>query len=140
MNRLLPGVLLIVLLTSSFNTLISQELNRKDLIRTVQNADIFFYYDENYDKAAEIYETLNKAYPDNANFAAKLGICCLNIDGRYHEALRLLKSASSNVVKKDRDYVEYGEQAPLDTYLYLAIAYHRNDSLEKAISAFNDIK
>jgi outer membrane protein OmpA-like peptidoglycan-associated protein/tetratricopeptide (TPR) repeat protein len=140
MNRPLSGVILIVLLTSYFNTLISQELTRKDIIRTVQNADIFFYYDENYEKAAKIYETLNKAYPDNANFAAKLGICYLNIDGRYHEALRLLKSASSNVVKKDRDYIEYGEQAPLDTYLYLAIAYHTNDSLEKAISVFNNVK
>ncbi len=140
MSHRFVSIFLIILLTSCFNTLISQELTRKDLVRTVQNADIFFYYNEDYEKAAELYESLNKTYPDNSNFAAKLGICCLNIDGRYREALTLLKYASSNIVKKDRDYIEYGEQAPLDTYLYLAIAYHMNDSLEKAISVFNEAK
>jgi len=43
-------------------------------------------------------------------------------------------------LKNDKEYVEYGEKAALDTYLYLAIAYHKNDSLQKAILFYNDAK
>jgi len=55
---------------------------------------------------------LLKIYPDNSNFCAKLGICCLNLDGKKPEALRLLSIASQNVVKNDKEYLEYGEKAP----------------------------
>ncbi len=51
-----------------------------------------------------------------------------------------MNSASKNIVNDDKEYVEYGEKAPLDTYLYLAMAYHQNDSLLKSISLFNDAK
>jgi len=83
---------------------------------------------------------LLKIYPDNSNFCAKLGICCLNLDGKKPEALRLLSIASQNVVKNDKEYLEYGEKAPLDTYLYLAEAFHQNDSLQKAIVLYTDAK
>ncbi len=140
MNRLSVCIIFFVLFNNVFSTLLSQELSRKDFIRSVQDADIFYYYDQDYEKAASLYEVLHKAYPDNSNLAAKLGICYLNMDGKKQDALSLLKSASRNVVATDKDYVEYGEQAPLDTYLYLAIAYHKNDSLEKAVSIFYDVK
>ncbi len=140
MNRLLVCIIFSVLFNSFFSTLLSQELTRKDFIRSVQDADVFFYYDQDYEKAASLYEPLHKVYPDNCSITAKLGICYLNIDGRKQDALSLLKSASKNVVTRDNDYVEYGEQAPLDTYIYLAIAYHKNDSLEKAVSMFYDVK
>ena len=54
--------------------------------------------------------------------------------------MKLLEKASSNVVANEKEYEEYGEKAPLDTYLYRAIAYHRNDSLQKAITLYNDAK
>jgi tetratricopeptide (TPR) repeat protein len=113
--------LIIFLFSSCFTTLRSQNLTKKEFIRAVQEADNFYYYDEDYEKAASLYESLLKSYPDNVNFSAKLGICYLNIDGRNQDALRLLKTASANIVSNDREYVEYGEKAPLDTYLYLAI-------------------
>ena len=43
-------------------------------------------------------------------------------------------------MSNDKEYIEYGEKAPLDIYMYLAIAYHQNDSLQKAISLYNDAK
>jgi outer membrane protein OmpA-like peptidoglycan-associated protein/tetratricopeptide (TPR) repeat protein len=131
-------ILLILLLSTS--TLFSQQLTKKQLIKAVQDADNFFYYDEDYDKAALQYEYLLNIYPENSNLSAKLGICYLNIDGKKAEALRLLEKASSNVVTNDKDYVEYGEKAPLDTYMYRAIAYHRNDSLQKAITLYTEVK
>ena len=59
---------------------------------------MYYYYDENYLKAASLYEPLVKAYPDNYNLAAKLGICYLNLDGKKVEALSLLKKASEGIV------------------------------------------
>jgi len=120
--------------------LFSQDITRREFIRSVQDADMSYYYDEDYEKAASLYEPILKANPGNSNLAAKLGICYLNIDGKKQEALRLLSGAVSNVVSEDKEYIEYGEKAPMDTYLYLALAYQLNDSLNKAISFFNNAK
>jgi flagellar motor protein MotB/tetratricopeptide (TPR) repeat protein len=141
MNRhFVAFFLFLILLNLTFSPLLSQDLTKKEFIKAIQEADISYYYDEDYEKAASLFEPLLKAYPYNYNLAAKLGICCLNIDGRNEDALALLKRASGNVVSNDKEYVEYGEKAPLDTYLYLGVAYHVNDSLEKAITQYNSFK
>jgi outer membrane protein OmpA-like peptidoglycan-associated protein/tetratricopeptide (TPR) repeat protein len=140
MDHLLKAVLSSFLLFTCFSTILPQESSKREMIRAIQEADISFYYDEDYEKAASLYEPLIKEYPENENLAAKLGICCLNIEGRKHEAISLLKRAATNVAASEKDYTEYSEQAPLDTWLYLAIAYHRNDSLDKALSLFYDAK
>lgn len=118
----------------------SQALTKKEFIKAVQEADSYFYYEQDYEKAAFLYQPLVNAYPDNSNLAAKLGMCNLNIDGKKADALRYLKSAIRNTARNDDEYTEYGESAPIDTYLYIAIAYHQNDSLEKAISLFTQAK
>ncbi len=121
-------------------SLCAQETAQKEFKRAFQNADMYYYYDENYLKAAILYEPLVKDHPDNYNLAAKLGICYLNLDGKREKALELLKKASKGVVSSEKEYKQTGEKAPLDTYLYLAVAYHRNDSLESALTYFNDVK
>jgi len=128
------------LLLINFFPLFSQVLSKKGFIKAIQEADIFYYYDQNYEKAADLYLSLLNNYPENSNLSAKLGNCYLNLDGKRTEALRLLSKAALNVVSTDKEYLEYGEKAPLDTYLYLAIAYHHNDSLEKAITLYYDAK
>ncbi len=139
MNRT-AKIILLVLIVFCLTPLISQELSNKKFIRAVLEADISYYYDEDYEKAASMYEPLLNSHPDNSNLAAKLGICYLNIDGKRQEALKLLKTASANVAGSAKEYKEYGEKAPLDTYLYLALAFHMNDSLEKAISLYNEAR
>lgn len=128
------------IMSISLVTAYSQGTNNKDFIKAVQKADDFYFYDENYEKAASLYEPLFQIYPENNNLAAKLGICYLNLDNKKADALRLLKKASENVVNKDKEYVKTGVKAPLDTYLYLGIAYHRNDSLDKAVLLYNTVK
>jgi outer membrane protein OmpA-like peptidoglycan-associated protein len=142
MNHLYPfkRIVILSILFFSFVSLNSQETVKKEYLKAVQDADMYYYYDENYEKAATLYEPLLKAYPDNHNLAAKLGICYLNIDGRKVDALKLLKKASEGVVSNAKEYKQTGEKAPLDTYLYLAIAYHQNDSLDKALRLYNDVK
>lgn len=138
----IPGrkiiALSILLLISSFIN--SQSLTNREYIRAVQDADQFFYFSEDYESAARLYDALYRKYPDNNNLAAKLGISYLNTDGKKKEALRLLEKASLNVVSSDKEYTEYGKGAPLDTWFYLAHAYHLNDSLDKAIKLYSDVK
>ena len=133
-------VFIFSVLLIGFASLCAQETAQKEFKRAFQNADMYYYYDENYLKAAILYEPLVKDHPDNYNLAAKLGICYLNLDGKREKALELLKKASKGVVSSEKEYKQTGEKAPLDTYLYLAVAYHRNDSLESALTYFNDVK
>ncbi len=140
MKSVLRKAVLLSLLIFFFFPLFSQVLSKRGFIKAIQAADIFYYYDQNYEKAAERYESLLKIYPENSNLLAKLGICYLNLDGRQTDALKLLSKASLNIVSNDKEYLEYGEKAPLDTYLYLAVAYHQNDSLQKALSLFTDAR
>jgi outer membrane protein OmpA-like peptidoglycan-associated protein/tetratricopeptide (TPR) repeat protein len=140
MKTALRKTAILSLLLFYFFPIFAQILTKRGFIKAVQEADIYYYYDQNYDKASELYESLIKTYPENSNLLAKLGICYLNLDGKKPEALKLLSKAVLNVVSNDKDYVEYGEKAPLDTYLYLAVAYHQNDSLQKAILLYADAK
>jgi outer membrane protein OmpA-like peptidoglycan-associated protein len=141
MKTALKQVSFIFLLNFCVLPLFSQTASaKKALIKAVQEADIYYYYDQDYEKASLMYKALLNKYPGNDNLTAKLGICYLNLDGKKAEALQLLSKAVRNVVKTDKDYLEYGEEAPLDTYLYLAVAYHQNDSLEKAITLYTDAK
>jgi outer membrane protein OmpA-like peptidoglycan-associated protein/tetratricopeptide (TPR) repeat protein len=130
----------ISLLLFCLHPLFSQELTKREFNKAFEDADISYYYEEDYETAARLYESLSVLYPENSNLCAKLGICYLNLDGKKADALKYLKKASTNVVSSEKEYVENGEKAPLDTYLYLAIAYHQNDSLQKAISAFGDAR
>lgn len=140
MTHLTKRVLSTALLISCSVMLYSQEINIRDFNRSVQNADVVFYYDKDFEKAASLYEPILKAFPDNSNIQAKLGICYLKLDGKKAEALKLLESASKNIAADKKDYSETGEKAPVDTYRYLAEAYHLNDNLEKAISLFTELK
>jgi outer membrane protein OmpA-like peptidoglycan-associated protein/tetratricopeptide (TPR) repeat protein len=140
MKAAIRRAVILSLLLFPFLTSISQVLTKRAFIKAVQEADIYYYYDQDYEKAAKLFESLSKMYPENSNLRAKLGICYLNLDGKNPEALRLLSKAILNVVSNDNEYIEYGDKAPLDTYLYLAIAFHQNDSLQKAITLYSDAR
>lgn len=136
----LKRIIALSFFSAGFVSLLSQETSSREFIRAFHNADNYYYYDENYEKAASLYEPLYKSHPDNCNLAAKLGICYLNLDDKKPQALDLLKKASSNIAKSAREYTQTGSKAPHDIMLYLAIAYHRSDSLEKALALYNDIR
>lgn len=140
MNPFTRRNLIVVLFISCFSILNSQEINIKDFNRSLQSASDVLNYDKDYERAATLLEPLLKAFPDNANIQAKLGICYLHLDGKKAEALKLLESASENVAADSREYSETGRKATPDTYRYLGEAYHLNNNLEKAISIFTDLK
>ena len=89
MKRIVIISFIIPLLLFYFSSLFSQTLSQKEFIKAVKAADVFYYNDEDYEKAANLYEKLYNIYPDNANLSAKLGICFLNLDGKKTESLKL---------------------------------------------------
>ncbi len=139
----LPGKTILLSLIISFlfiSVLKSQSISDKEFIKSIKVADQVFYFEEDYDKASAMYEALSKKYPQNSNILAKLGISYLNMDGKQSDALRTLEKASSNVAKNDEEFLEYGQKAPVDTWFYLAKAYHINDSLNRAIELYTKIR
>jgi hypothetical protein len=74
MNIVFRKTVLILALFFFFLPLFSQVLSKNGFIKAFQQADIYYYYDQNYETAAEKYESLIKIYPENSNIAAKLGI------------------------------------------------------------------
>lgn len=120
--------------------LFSQKSSDKAYHKAVQNADVLFYYDGDYVEAAKQFASLLESNPGNANLQAKLGICYLSIDGKGAEALSLLKAASSNIVAREKDYSDYEDKAPLDTYIYLGNAYQLNNLIDEALEAFKVAK
>ncbi|MFH0842616.1 MAG: OmpA family protein [Bacteroidota bacterium] len=140
MKRSSALFLVVFYLLTGFNVIYPQERTKSEFTRTIRNADIFYYYDNDYEKAAPLYETVLKAYPDNCNIAARLGVCYLNIEGKEEDALRLLSAASKNMTADEKDYSEDGEKAPAYTLTYLAAAYHVNDSLDKALSLYYELR
>jgi outer membrane protein OmpA-like peptidoglycan-associated protein len=137
MNRvriyLLPLFLSVSLLS------LAQTSPSKEFIRSVQEADMYFYYYEDFLKSAELYENIWRENKGNHNIAAKLAISLLNAEYRKNEAIPLLQFASGNIATNDSEYVEYGETAQVETLLYLAYAYHVNDSLSKALELYTSL-
>ena len=140
MKNIFSKLIIIPFLLFCFSPVFSQVLTKKQFNKAVEEADNAYNNDADYLKAAGQYEYLINIYPDNCNLSAKLGICYLNIDGKKAEAMKLLEKATKNVAASEKEYEKYGEKAPFDTYLYRAIAYHRNDSLQKAITLYYDAK
>lgn len=144
MKTIIRNSLIISVLSVTFLSVFSQEIPKREFIKAVEDADLFYYYfdenDDNYESAAKRYESILIDYPENSNVAAKLGICYLNMDGKKAEALKLLKAASKNMVSTEEEYKDTGEKAPFDTELYLATAYHQNDSLDKALALFYEVR
>jgi len=140
MKRSAILLLAVICFITCENNLLSQEVKKSELTRKIREADICYYYDNDYAKAASLYEEVLKEVPGNSNIAARLGVCYLNLDGKEKEALRLLEDASKNMAVNDKAYSENGDQAPPYTLMYLASAYHVNDKLDEAVSLYNELR
>ncbi|MBE0675643.1 MAG: OmpA family protein [Bacteroidales bacterium] len=137
MRRTIRSLILLALITLSPKAF-PQEPSR-DFIRAVQDADVAFYFYEDYTSAAKAYERLYASNPGNHNLAAKLGICYLKTGDRFTEAIPLLRYATANQALSDSEYLEYGSKAPVETLYYLAFAYHISDSLEQALDIYSEL-
>jgi outer membrane protein OmpA-like peptidoglycan-associated protein len=119
---------------------LSQTTHSREYLRSVQEADMYFYYYEDFIRSASMYESIWLENRSNHNIAAKLAISLLNAGYRKSEAIQLLLFASEKIARNDSQYTEYGTLAPVETLYYLAYAYQLNDSLSRAIEIYSDLQ
>ena len=122
--------LLIILLSAltAIPTLFAQQDKEKEIFL---EAEYFMLYEE-FPDALTYYLQLIDKYPDNANLNYRLGLCYLNIQGKKDKAIPHFEKAINNLTYryKEGDFRE--EEAPYDTYFYLAKAYQINNEIVKA--------
>jgi hypothetical protein len=94
MNQGIKINLISIIIFLSSAVLFSQPLSKKQFIKAVQDADNFFYYDEDYDKAALEYEYFLTIYPENSNPSAR------NISGKIVYTIQL-KAARTQINMKE---------------------------------------
>ena len=122
--------LLIILLFSFIFilTLFAQKDEEKEMFL---NGEYFVLHKE-FPDALLFYLQLIDKYPDNANLNFRAGLCYLNIQGEKDKAIPYFEKAINNLTNryKEGDFRE--EEAPYDTYFYLANAYQINNEIIKA--------
>jgi len=125
MKKLLIFLLLAFI---SIPTLLAQQDKEKEIFL---EGEYFMLYEE-FPDALPFYLQLIGKYPDNANLNYRLGLCYLNIQGEKDKAIPYFEKAINNLTNryKEGDFRE--EEAPYDTYFYLANAYQINNEIIKA--------
>ena len=112
---------------------------KKDLKRAYINAEFSLIYDE-YREALPYFLELYDAGRRDANIKHRIGLCYLHIPNQKDNAILYLEEAAANIAT-DYSVGNYNErEAPIETYLYLGIAYRVSNRLQDAIDAFEKYK
>lgn len=98
---------------------------------TFSEANIL-YEDGFYSLSIRQYMKLLKDDPDNANLHYKLGRAYLDMGVSKEKALPHLQKAAKNIKKTYDPYAASFKSSPVETYFYLAHAYHLQEKLDSA--------
>lgn len=112
-------------------------LQDKKFKKEYQKADRFLL-DKNYYAALDIYRKWDSIYPGIPNLNYKIGYCYLQMIGTEirRKAIPYLEKAFTGVAKEYvGDYKEY--YAPIETYLYLGVAYTLRYQFPKAFEMYD---
>jgi len=124
-----------ILIFSSF----AQSQTKKDLKRAYINGEFSLIYEE-YREALPYFLELYDAGRRDANIKHRIGLCYLHIPNKKDNAILYLEEATANV-SVDYSVGNYNERvAPIETYLYLGIAYRVSNRLQDAIMTFKKYK
>ena len=93
-----------------------------------------------FEEAIKMYQDLLKMDPENANLNFKIGYCYLNTVLEKEKSIPYLRAATKDVMVDALPENHQEKAAPLDTYLYLAQAYHLNYKFQSAIDVIDTIK
>lgn len=131
-------LLIIALLFSIF--CFSQELkpNRTE-INNFYNAEAYIY-EGNYEKALDLLLQLENINPNNPNIKYKIGLCYLNTRLFKKEALSYLQEAAKHTSPSYKENSHKEKSAPLETFLYLGMAYRVNYMFDESLKAFQELK
>ncbi|MDD2277670.1 MAG: hypothetical protein PHD06_04110 [Bacteroidales bacterium] len=129
MRRLLYTILFSCIVFSTFS-------QRTSYFRRVfVDAEYYLLY-EDFKEALPLYLELHGAFPDNANFAYRIGLCYLNIPNEKHKAIPFFEQAKQSVTNSYKEGYFTETQVPKEIYLHYGTALRIANDFEKAIAAF----
>jgi outer membrane protein OmpA-like peptidoglycan-associated protein/tetratricopeptide (TPR) repeat protein len=99
-----------------------------------------FMYEGNYDEALDLLLKLDNISPDNPNIWYKIGVCYLNTRLYKTQALEYLKKASNYTSPNYKENNHKEKNTPLESYLYLGIAYRVNYMFQESLDSFDKLK
>ena len=99
-----------------------------------------FMYEGNYDEALDLLLKLDNISPDNPNIWYKIGVCYLNTRLYKTQALEYLKKASNYTSPNYKENNHKEKNTPLESYLYLGIAYRVNYMFQEVSIALISLK
>ncbi|MBU8891555.1 MAG: hypothetical protein KOO66_02165 [Bacteroidales bacterium] len=131
-------ILITIIVIFSLSAFVSSQ-TKKELKRLYINGEFALIYKE-YREALPLFIELYNAGRRDANIKHRIGFCYLNIPNQKKSAITYLEDATENI-SEDYNVGLYTERnAPVETYLYLGMAYRVNNQLQDAINAFNKYK
>lgn len=131
-------ILLISLIVAQ--VIVAQDINPdRTFVNYFYDAEAYMY-EGNYDVALDLLLKLEEMDPENPNLWYKIGFCYLNT--------RLYKTKAQSYLEKAVNYATPEYQAdnhrerktPMESYLYLAIAYRMNYNFEQSLQSLNDLR
>src|SRR6056297_2694873 len=122
------GTILLIMVLF-FTSLSAQNWNE---IYYLENEAEYLLEEKNFEKAIEKYQKILKEIPDNSFIKFKIGLVYLEMDNQQEKAITILEEIVEDVSPdfNPRDIREI--RAPLEGYLYLGLAYHKDQRLDDA--------
>lgn len=93
-----------------------------------------------FSAALLVYKELLQMDPENANLNFKAGFCYMNTVLEKSKSIPYFEKSIKNVNLKAQPEFYYETSAPIESYLYLAKAYHLDYKFEKAIKLLDTLK
>ncbi len=93
-----------------------------------------------YNVALPIWLELQAEQPDNFNVNYKVGLCYIYSANDKNKALTYLVKAVQNTTKNYDPFSSSEKKSPIESYFYLARAYHINYELDNAMLNYNSFK
>lgn len=123
----------------------SQQLTQEELDRLISNGNETALVGENsrlmqegfFFQANLIADQLLLKNPESANFNYRKGFCLLKLRKSASEIVSYLEKAITDTDPLFDAYGPNEKSAPIDAFFHLGQAYHRNESLDKAMEMYN---
>ncbi|MDK2979626.1 MAG: hypothetical protein PWP52_2340, partial [Bacteroidales bacterium] len=129
--------LIIIFLSFGSFSLSAQNWNE---IYYLENEAEYFLKEKNFEKAIDMYEKILKEIPNSSFIKFQIGHVYLNTDEQQEKAIPFFEEALEDASAdfNPRDIRE--TRSPLETYLYLGIAYQRDNRLDDALNMYQKYK
>jgi len=96
--------------------------------------------DNLHNVALPILQDLLTEQPDNNNVNYKVGLCYIYSANEKMKAMDYLEKAAKNTTSNYDPFSTSEDDAPIETFFYLAKAYHINYEIDSAIASYTTFK